>query len=124
MKLVTITAACVLLSGGAAFAQDTPESAAPPPAASEAAPAPAPTSFTDEQIDGFAEAVVKIRDVSSDTTLDQTAKQTKMVSIVEAAGLDPQTFNAIGQAVQSDPALQQKVQLAIANEQGSGSSNQ
>ncbi|AKH42949.1 hypothetical protein FHS61_003143 [Altererythrobacter atlanticus] len=111
MKIAVFTVACALMAGGAAFAQDAP---APAPAA----PAPGATDFTDQQIDGFAEAVVQIQDVAADTTLEQADKKSRMAAIVDEAGLDPQTFNAISKAVQSDTELQQKVQMAIAQQQG------
>ena len=34
----------------------------------------------------------------------------KMVEVVEDSGLDVDTFNAIGQAIQQDPELMQRVQ--------------
>ena len=122
MKFALFAAAGLLLSGGTAFAQSSdaapaaaPEAAAP--AAEGAAPAEA-GSFTDEQINNFASAMVQIQGVAQDATIDDTQKQTQMVAIVQAKGLDPQTFNAIGAAAQSDPALQQRLQLAFANAQG------
>jgi len=121
MKLALL-AAGLLMSGGTAFAQSSeaapaaaPEAAAPAPEA--AAPADA-ASFTDEQVNSFASAMVQIQGVAQDATIDETQKQTQMVAIVQSAGLDPETFNAIGAAAQSDPELQQRVQLAFANAQG------
>ncbi len=37
-----------------------------------------------------------------------------MVATVQQRGLDPQKFNAIAQAAQNDPALQQRIQTAAA----------
>ena len=37
----------------------------------------------------------------------------KMVDAVEESGLDVDTFNAIGQAVQQDPELMQRVQEKV-----------
>jgi hypothetical protein len=124
-----LLAATGLLFSATAYAQSAdqaavpaPEAAAPAteaesPAAQPGAPADA-ASFTDEQINDFASAMVKIQDVAADATIDDTQKQTQMVAIVQAEGLDPETFNAIGSASQSDPELQQRVQLAFASAQG------
>jgi hypothetical protein len=62
--------------------------------------------------------MVKIQDVAADATIDETQKQTQMVAIVQSEGLDPETFNAIGAASQSDPAVQERVQIAFASAQG------
>mgnify|MGYP001248600531 CR=1 FL=1 len=141
MKIALIAATGLLFSGATAFAQSADQSAAPAPQAaapadtaaapadSTAAPVTDPAapgaaaSFTDEQINDFASAMVKIQEVAADATIDDTQKQTQMVAIVQAEGLDPETFNAIGSASQSDPELQQRVQIAFANAQG-GTQNQ
>jgi hypothetical protein len=130
VKLTLIASAGLLLSSAGAFAQsaEAPGAAAPAPDGATSAPAEAapaqPTEFTDQQIDSFGQAIVKIQDVSADATLDETQKQERMVAIVQEEGLDPQTFNAIGSAAQSDPELQQRVQLALANAQGGATQNQ
>jgi len=129
MRFALLAATGLLFSGATAYAQSADQDSAPAPeaaapAATAAAPATAPaapgeaSSFTDEQINHFASAMVKIQDVAADATIDDAQKQTQMVAIVQAEGLDPQTFNAIGSASQSDPELQQRVQLAFANAQG------
>lgn len=133
MKLALIAATGLLFSG-AAYAQSTDQSALPgpeaaAPAETTAAPAagleaPADSaSFTDEQINDFASAMVKIQDLAADTSIDEAEKQNQMVAIVQAEGLDPQTFNAIGSASQSDPEVRERVQVAFANAQG-GTQNQ
>jgi len=72
------------------------------------APATGEVAFTDEQIQGFAAAALKIQNLQG----DDAAKQTQAVTIVAESGLDAETFNAIGQAMQSDPAVAERVQLA------------
>lgn len=131
-----LLAATGLLFSATAYAQSADQAAAPAPGAAapatEAAPAPATeaapaaqpgapadaASFTDEQINHFASAMVKIQGVAADATIDETQKQTQMVAIVQAEGLDPETFNAIGAASQSNPEVQERVQLAFASAQG------
>ncbi|MGV3769091.1 MAG: DUF4168 domain-containing protein [Sphingobium phenoxybenzoativorans] len=103
-----------LSAAGTAFAQ----AAAPaePAAPGQAAPAPAApagaATFSDEEIQKFAAAAVELNKIQSDATVTAEQKQPKMLAAVQATGLDPQKFNAIGQAAQSDPALQQKIQAA------------
>ena len=46
------------------------------------------------------------------------AKQEQAAKIVADSGIDPKTFNAIGSAMQSDPAVAKRVQLAAADMQG------
>ena len=81
-------------------------------------------NFTDQQLQQFADASQEIAQVSQDYTQrlqeaqgDQAKQQEirmeandKMVSIVEESGLDVETFNAIGQAIQQDPELMKRVQ--------------
>ena len=103
------------------MAQDVPAEAAPAPDATAPAeaspPAAASASFTDEQVEGFAEAAIGMRAIAADASLDEAGKQAKAVELVAEAGIDPQTFNAIGQAMQSDVALAERVQVAAAAKQ-------
>ncbi|HEX7781899.1 MAG TPA: DUF4168 domain-containing protein [Sphingobium sp.] len=109
MYKLVLMSALSLSAAGSALAQ----SAAPaqPAASAQAAPAGA-TSFSDDEIKKFASAAVELNKIQSDTTVTADQKQPKMLAAVQATGLDPQKFNAIGQAAQSDPALQQKIQAA------------
>ena len=54
-----------------------------------------------------------------DTALDAAAQQRRAGEILAQAGLDTTTFNAIRAAVASDPAVAERVQLALANLRGS-----
>lgn len=84
--------------------------------------------FSDEQLQQFADASQEIAVISQDYTerlqseQDQAAQQEirveaneKMVAVVEASGLDVETFNAIGQAIQQDPELMKRVQSMAKN---------
>ena len=73
----------------------------------------ADAEFTDTQVKSFAAAVVEIQTLSG----DEAAKQQQAAQIVANSGLDAETFNAIGTAMQTDPALAQRVQLAAAEVQ-------
>lgn len=128
MKTVlTLASGALLLAAGSAFAQD-----APAPAPTEASP-PAQTldlppaeeagaEFTDSQIEGFAAAVLDIRALNADETLDEAAVRAQAETIVAEHGLDAETYNEIGTAAQSDPAVARRIQVAIAAMQESGDS--
>ncbi len=65
-------------------------------------------AFTDAEIESFAAAALEIQNLQG----DEATKQEQAATIVANAGIAPETFNAIGQAMQSDPAIAERVQLA------------
>lgn len=72
-------------------------------------------NFTDEQIKGFASAALKIQAMSADTTMtDPAAKNAKMAEIVANSGIDVETFNAISAAMDANPEVAERVQMAAA----------
>ena len=77
------------------------------------------TSFTDAQIDSYVTAAMSVQEMQADTALDAAAKQQRAGEILAESGLDADTFNSISDAVQSDPSVAERVQLALANRQGS-----
>ncbi|MFY0992564.1 DUF4168 domain-containing protein [Halomonas sp. C05BenzN] len=122
MKRMTALFSAALLSAGmmtaTAHAQEDPAQAPEQPQA--AVPA---QDFSDEQLQQFADASQEIAVISQEYTErlhaaeDETAQQEvrmeandRMVEVVEDSGLDVDTFNAIGQAIQQDPELMQRVQ--------------
>lgn len=74
---------------------------------------PSAEAFTDAQITGFLQAMTAIQALPG----DDAAKQAQAVQIVTDAGIDAATYNAIGQAMQTDPALADRVRLALAAQQ-------
>lgn len=125
MKRMTALFSAALLSAGlmsaTAQAQEDPATAAEQPQA--AAPA---QDFSDEQLQQFADASQEIAVISQEYTEqlhaaeDEAAQQEvrteandKMVEVVEGSGLDVDTFNAIGMAIQQDPELMQRVQEMV-----------
>ncbi|MFO7647728.1 DUF4168 domain-containing protein [Halomonas campaniensis] len=130
MKRMTALFAAALLSAGlmSAVAHAQQDSAQQDPAAAPEQPqaaAPA-TDFSDEQLEQFADASQEIVVISEEYTErmhaaeDEASQQEvqmeandKMVEAVEESGLDVDTFNAIGQAVQQDPELMQRVQEKV-----------
>ena len=98
-----------LLMGVSAHAQE----ASPPPAQPPAAdPQAAATPVSEEEVDRFALAALVLQQISADEALDQDQKQAAMVNAVQQTGLEPQRFNQIAQASQSDTDLQQRIELA------------
>lgn len=83
--------------------------------AAPAAPTPAPTAtaVTDAEVDSFAAAAVDIQKIDADATIAAEEKQAQIVATVGEHGLTPQRFNEISTQTQSDPALQQRVQVAM-----------
>ncbi|CAB3700076.1 DUF4168 domain-containing protein [Achromobacter piechaudii] len=104
------------LSGASAMAQN----ASQPPAQPQMAPAI--TQPTDQQLQRFASASQKVSGVVDEYRPKVEAAKTddakqkvvreadeKMVKLVRADGLSVEEFNGIGQAVQQNPQLKQKV---------------
>lgn len=108
------------LSGAPALAQQ----AAQAPAQTQAQPgmAPAVQKPTDQQLQKFASASQKISGVvdeyrpkveaaKTDAAKQKVVKEAdeKMVKLVRADGLSVEEFNGIGQAVQQDPQLRDRL---------------
>jgi hypothetical protein len=94
---------------------------APAEPAGPAAPAAAPlavANVTDAEVDSFAKATVKLQEIQADATIAADLKQAAMQAAVTESGLDPVKYNAIGKAVQADPALRAKVQTAMSRYAG------
>ncbi len=75
----------------------------------------ADTTFSDAQIESFAAAAIKLQAMEGGPAANQQAA----AKIVMDSGLEPQTFNAIAQALQTDPEVAQRVQVAVAAIQNS-----
>lgn len=110
-----------LVCAPAAFAQDTTaaQPAAPTQATTPATPAApaAPATVTDAEIAQFATAALAVDKVRKDAAIPDADKNARMAAAVTAAGLDPNRFNEISQAMQADPALNKKIQAAAAAQQ-------
>lgn len=122
MNRITALFSAALLTAGmmsmTAHAQEDPAGSAEQPQAQ----APA-QDFSDDQLQQFADASQEIATISQEYTErlnsaeDEEAQQEvrmeandRMVEVVEDSGLDVDTFNAIGQAIQQDPEMMQRVQ--------------
>lgn len=133
MRRMTALFSAALLSAGMismpAMAQDTATQQA---GAAEQAQT-ANQQFTDEQLQQFADASQEIARISQEYTVrlqeaqgDQAKQQEirmeandKMVAVVEESGLDIETFNTIGKALQQNPELMKRVQAMV--QEGAGS---
>ncbi|NCP12867.1 MAG: DUF4168 domain-containing protein [Sphingomonadales bacterium] len=127
MKLLqTFLAGSALAMATSAVAQMAPQDMAPAQGAETTTQAPAEgttpvdrmtqapaqsaqsADFSDEQIEGFATAALKIQAMQN----DPAANEQQMAAAVTQSGIDLQTFNAIGAAMQSNPEVAQRVQTA------------
>jgi hypothetical protein len=120
MQRITAIIAAALMTTGmastAAMAQDNANSA---PQSQSQAPA---KNFSDDELQEFADASQEIASISQDYTqklqnasdegdqqkIRQQAND-EMVEAVKDSGMDVEKFNSIGQAVQQDPQLMQRV---------------
>lgn len=123
MKRMTALFSAALLSAGLMTATaHAQENAAANAAEQSQATAPA-QDFSDAQLQQFADASKEIAVLSQEYTErlqsaegEEAQQQIRveaneeMVSVVEESGLDVDTFNAIGQAIQQNPELMQRVQ--------------
>ncbi|WP_346796084.1 DUF4168 domain-containing protein [Halomonas sp. Bachu 37] len=126
MQRITALFSAALLATGlmaaTANAQETTQNSAQDPATTQQA-APAAQDFSDQELQQFADAAQEIAVISQEYTErlhgaeDESTQQEvrteandKMVEAVENSGLDVDTFNAIGQAIQQDPEMMQRVQ--------------
>ncbi|WP_163559890.1 DUF4168 domain-containing protein [Halomonas sp. NO4] len=124
MKRMTALFSAALLAAGLmgvqAQAQQDP---AQDPAATQQQPSVSAEDISDQQLQQFADASQEIAVISQEYTQrlqeaedEQTQQEVrmeandKMVEVVEDSGLDVDTFNAIGQAIQQDPEMMQRVQ--------------
>lgn len=94
MKKLTIVAGVMLC---AATAMPTFAQQAAPEGAQES------TSYSDEQLQAFAQAAVKVQIIS------QQARTQMMQAIQSVEGLDMDTYNGIVQQAQTDQALSGKI---------------
>ena len=120
-RIAILLAGTTLAFAPAAMAQDAPQTAPAPdaPAAQQVAPAaPAATApatnatVSDAEVGQFATAALEIEKIRKDTATPEADKGAKMASAASSAGLTSERFNAIGQAMQSDTALNQRIQKA------------
>ncbi|MBR2515618.1 MAG: DUF4168 domain-containing protein [Halomonas sp.] len=121
-RMTALFSAALLATGllaGTAHAQQT-QDPAQDPMATQQAPA---QDFSDQQLQQFADASQEIAVISQEYTQrlqeaeGEAAQQEvraeandRMIEIVEDSGLDVDTFNAIGQSIQQDPEMMQRVQ--------------
>ncbi len=116
LNILFASSAMILASAASAQVMDD-QSADPATAPAQEAPAmddsAEAATFSDTEVKSFATAVVKLQSLTG----DEATKQQQAAQIVADAGIDAETFNAIGTAMQTDPELAQRVQLAAAEVQ-------
>lgn len=110
---VTLMASALVASPVLAQTAQPAAPASPAPQAAPAAPAP----VTPVEIKQFAKAAIAADKVNKDATIPAAEKPKQLAAAVAGAGLQPERFNQIAEATQTDPAIQQQVQAAIVAEQ-------
>jgi hypothetical protein len=97
---------------GAALAQDN--AAAQPQAAAPAASPQLPPAgeINDDEVSRFALTALVLEQVAGDTSLAKEQQQAAMMGVMQRTGIDPQRFNQIALASESDTGLQQRIQAA------------
>ncbi|MYL23212.1 DUF4168 domain-containing protein [Halomonas alkaliantarctica] len=121
-RLTALFSAALLATGLMATTAHAQQSQEPAQDSMTSQQAPA-QDFSDEQLQQFADASQEIAVVSQEYTErlqaaegEQAQQEVRseandeMIQIVEDSGLDVETFNAIGQAIQQDPEMMQRVQ--------------
>jgi len=110
-----------LICAPAAMAQTAQTSPAPAAPAQEgttgAGTASTATAVTDAEVTQFATAALAVAKVRQDAAVPDAEKNAKMVEAITATGLPAKRFNEIAQAMQSDTALNKKIQDAAAAQQ-------
>ena len=121
--LPTVLAGSALIFASGAIAQTTDDMEANTPQDNSTDPAMSgPTmsdpatagTFTDAQVQSFAGAMLELQALTGDAA----TKQQQAAAIIADSGIDAETFNAMGAAMQSDDDLARRVRLAAAELQG------
>ncbi|MGA0546103.1 DUF4168 domain-containing protein [Brevundimonas sp. VNH65] len=115
MRSTALFAASLFLSAPAALA-------IPTLAVAQDAAAPA-ASVTDAQLEGFAAAMNKVREISAavQNGAPTAEQQAAMAAAIDGAGLDIATFNALSGQVSSDPVLRARLAVVTAPDPAPGS---
>lgn len=116
MKFVLAVPAGVLLMAGTAAAQD------PVPASTAAVTTPdaaaasgqGAASVSNDEVERFALAALLVQQIADDQSVEPEQKQPAMAAAVQQVGIEPQRFNEIAVATQTDEELNERVQLAAA----------
>ncbi|MGS2742817.1 DUF4168 domain-containing protein [Halomonas sp. LS-001] len=121
-RFTALFSAALLATGLMAATANAQQTQEPAQNSMETQQAPA-RDFSDQQLQQFADASQEIAVISQEYTQrlqaaeDEQSQQEvraeandKMIEIVENSGLDVETFNAIGQTIQQNPDMMQRVQ--------------
>lgn len=113
LKLIAAVSSAALIAAGAAAAQEADMQAGAQAQAETAAPA-ATGDFTDQELASFAGAMGQLQTIAQQVQGGQPTpeQQAEMAAVVEGSGLEIDRFNAISQAVSTDPVLQARVAVA------------
>jgi hypothetical protein len=114
------------MQSGAPATDPAPAQSSPAPSTAPSATPPAQgttgagaatasaTTVSDTEVKQFATAALAVNKLQADTTTPEADKNAKLVAAITATGLSAERFNAIGQAMAGDPALNKRIQEAAA----------
>ena len=102
-----VCAPCLL--AGAALAQET---ARPQPQAAAPSQLPPVGEVNDDEVARFALTALVLEQVAGDASLTKEQQQSAMLRVIQRTGIDPQRFNQIALASESDAGLQGRIRAA------------
>ena len=111
-RLALFASVAVLATAATAQAQDAPA----PTAAATPAASTGSSTFTDDELKKFDDAMVKVRAVSDTLNGAQPTpeQQAQMAAAVQDSGLEVTRFNTLSNAVAADPALAARIRVVNA----------
>lgn len=104
--------ATALIAAPAAFAQTAPTTTTPAPAQTAPAASATTTVVSDAEVQQFAAAALEVNKIQSDTSIAEADRTPRLQAALQTAGITPERFNAIGQQMQTDQALNKRIQAA------------
>lgn len=124
LKLIAAVSTAALFAGSAMAQEAEVQAGAEAQAEAPAPTAPAATGEpTDAELAAFAGAMTRMQTVAQQVQGGQPTpeQQAEMAAAVEASGLEIDRFNAISQAVSTDPVLQARIGVASTTPSPAGS---
>ena len=111
-RIALLASVALLATAATAHAQDASTTAQTP----TAAPMAGSTTFTDDELKKFDDAMAKVRAVSDTLNGAQPTpeQQAQMAAAVQDSGLEVTRFNTLSNAVAADPALAARIRVVNA----------
>jgi len=110
MKIALFLIPASLMMAGTAQAQDAPAQQTPP----AETPAQGVSQVSDQEVERFALAALLLQSIAQDDEIPQEHKQAAMAEVLTHTGVEPERFNEIVVASETDPELTQRIEVAAA----------